>query len=881
MPNPLTGDFDAVVQIATRQINGLLATLHQNGASADAPLKLLHSARTQVGELRHRGPELEAFGDWVVQLERTRPPDSRQPIRDRLVAASPPGAARRVAASLEELEAFPVPAPRDVIRGTAALQLSTVRVSVAEGSTSEITVHADARVRYEADAGTTELPEHVHGEVRAVFEVRKVGAGAGARLIVEPSAEDQKIEFVPRPASGLSDADIARITGQVRKVLRERIVMPPIDLPDGFPFTGFKGLGSGQNTAIALPLQLSGSPAPPTGLGGITQPALGSSGFAFAVGREYVASQIALDGIRDAIAQRTITLRLRTGLFGGRLTYGLRFSAGPSLSFHAAFIEIQGRVEVETETFWAPDGYVEFEQRIGLVLDPATGRVDLEALGDPQVDESWFIPHSRAVNMVRSEIATALAANESAVRAVFRDANESLTEALQAFEGSGSVRYTELDMSTNGVTVRGDFTSAQRIAPVVRISETGLGDAFTAFESWIPGGRIDRFIWSWVEYPTDRLRGPTIWSGEEKSLADADRFILEKPPGITELSRICLRIEGERILPDGSVEDVTAGTTCEVNEPVVAFDAPSWWEPVTVPVWMPDVPEDGPLRDAVAADVAVQNDTLQQGPTQNALVFFPDWDTDRPFDSLATALKTRRRQQIALAVFVILPAGAFEASRRQLETRLEVFPATAAPRVQVVEDTAGGWARTFDVSNRPSLFLINARREVAWSAAGTLDSAAAAQALDQHTSATPEPRFRPLRLSVGVGDPAPDFHFRDDRGHSGALHRLRGRPVLLTFWQSWSTPCLAELHRVQAMRDADKAAPFILAFHGSHDSRNLDAICNEHGLSLPVVEDAEHRVAGAFGVRCWPTTIEIDPEGRISRIQLGTQRHGGSRRPAY
>ena len=33
MPNNLTGDFEAVVQVSIRQLNGLLATLHQNGAT--------------------------------------------------------------------------------------------------------------------------------------------------------------------------------------------------------------------------------------------------------------------------------------------------------------------------------------------------------------------------------------------------------------------------------------------------------------------------------------------------------------------------------------------------------------------------------------------------------------------------------------------------------------------------------------------------------------------------------------------------------------------------------------------------------------------------------------------------------------------------------
>ena len=43
MANALTGDYEAVLQIAIRQINGLLGTLHQNGATEDAALRLPHS----------------------------------------------------------------------------------------------------------------------------------------------------------------------------------------------------------------------------------------------------------------------------------------------------------------------------------------------------------------------------------------------------------------------------------------------------------------------------------------------------------------------------------------------------------------------------------------------------------------------------------------------------------------------------------------------------------------------------------------------------------------------------------------------------------------------------------------------------------------------
>lgn len=868
MTNPLTGDFDAVVQLAVRQINGLLATLHQNGASTDTALKLLHSVRARVGDVRRRTPDVAEFGDWVVGFERARPAGPRPPLREQLIAGAPPGVARRLETTFGELgEVLELPPP-EVVRGTAALQLSTVRLSVPEGSSSEVTVHADVRAHYEPDPGTASLPAAVNGEVRAVYEVRKVVASGKTKLLIRPSPQDQKIEFIPAQGSGLTNIEASLIAVQVRKVLREGISLLPVDLPQGFPFADFKGVGTGPSSAIALPLQLSNKPAPSGGIQGITQSFVGASGFAFGVSREHVQGLIDVEAIRQRIRQRTIRIGIR--VFGrsiGLVTYRLRFSSGPALTFQAGAIEISGRVEVETSRRIAPDGFVSFKQRVTLVLDPATQRVDLETAGEPNVDESWFIPHSTAVNIVKSEIATAIEENNPAVRDIFKDARSKLATALQAFERSASVTYTQLEISPHGVIVHGELSSAQRIAPVVQIGETDLDRAFTAFQSWMPGGRIDRFLWSWVEYPLGR---PTPWSGVAKSVAETNRFILEKPPGISEISQICLRVAGERIRPDGRTESIVVGRICEVGEPVMALDAPSWWEPVMVPVWRPDLPEGAVLRDGITAHISVQTDRPQRELMQNALVFFPDWRSSTPFDALVQALKTMRRQEVALAVFVIVPEGSFDSSRREFEARLAALPAPLAARVQVAEDIEGGWSRTFDVSGMPSLFLINARREFVWSAAGELDPATVAAALDERIVPAPGPRFRPLRLHVSVGERAPDVAFRADRGEEGALHRLGGRSVLFNFWQSWSAPCLAELRRLQAMRNADaRNSPSIVAFHGSTARKSFDDIRKEHGLTFAIVQDAEHQVARTFGVRCWPTTIAIDPDGVVEHIQLG------------
>src|SRR5262245_53260901 len=98
MANNLTGDFEAVVQVSLRQINGLLATLHQSGFSEDAPRPLLHSASIRIGDPHRPRPPVDGdFGDWVLEYQRVRGPVALTDLRAQLTSHAPPGAAKVIA----------------------------------------------------------------------------------------------------------------------------------------------------------------------------------------------------------------------------------------------------------------------------------------------------------------------------------------------------------------------------------------------------------------------------------------------------------------------------------------------------------------------------------------------------------------------------------------------------------------------------------------------------------------------------------------------------------------------------------------------------------------------------------------------------------------
>ena len=340
-------------------------------------------------------------------------------------------------------------------------------------------------------------------------------------------------------------------------------------------------------------------------------------------------------------------------------TYRLRFTRGPTLTFKAGGIEIFARVAAETSSS-APNGWIQFRQLFTLRLDPSSQTITPVRVGDPEVDESWFIPHATAVNAIRSQIDSALAAQTPSIRSAFTDAMGRLDDALNDLDRSAVVSFTGLEITPDGIIIRGNIGGGARRAPVVSIAEIHGGKAFTAFESWIPAGRIDRFIWSWVEHP-----GTGVWYGVERSFTDAHRFIFPNPArrheSQSDLSAdrghpdVAQRGGGRRgqrthLSPAGArVRDRCAVVV--VSRRAADLGA-------------------GPggndrVRKAIRAHVSVQAGVPGKQPLPyNTLVYFADWRSQKPLEALSVALD-RLRNSSALQVIVVLPAGAFDASRRR------------------------------------------------------------------------------------------------------------------------------------------------------------------------------------------------------------------------
>lgn len=160
MPNPLTGDYEAVLQISVRQINGLLATLHQNGArnSGRSP-SLLHTLTNLRIGARPRSQDfaIAQAATWLGSTLKNSGTHDRPAISlADLPAKAPPGLRLRFEAAIADIaSAWTEVVPAGTVRGRAEVQISTPALSLVRG---DVMFHAYIRARFVPDPGSDPLP---------------------------------------------------------------------------------------------------------------------------------------------------------------------------------------------------------------------------------------------------------------------------------------------------------------------------------------------------------------------------------------------------------------------------------------------------------------------------------------------------------------------------------------------------------------------------------------------------------------------------------------------------------------------------------------------------------------------------------------------------
>lgn len=124
----------------------------------------------------------------------------------------------------------------------------------------------------------------------------------------------------------------------------------------------------------------------------------------------------------------------------------------------------------------------------------------------------------------------------------------------------------------------------------------------------------------------------------------------------------------------------------------------------------------------------------------------------------------------------------------------------------------------------------------------------------------------------GAAQAAPNVAFTDLQGQTVTTQDLRGKVVLVKFWATSCTTCVAQMPDTIRHYQELKARGFdTIAVAMQYDPPNYVKNYTEtRRLPFPVVIDAQGKLAKAFGdVQLTPTAFLIDKHGNIIKRYLG------------
>ncbi len=122
-----------------------------------------------------------------------------------------------------------------------------------------------------------------------------------------------------------------------------------------------------------------------------------------------------------------------------------------------------------------------------------------------------------------------------------------------------------------------------------------------------------------------------------------------------------------------------------------------------------------------------------------------------------------------------------------------------------------------------------------------------------------------------VDNPAPDFSLFTPDNQLVTLEGYRGLPVMLNFWATWCSPCVAELPLIQERYLAHRPDLVVLAVNECEPPDVVTDFIADTDLELPVLLDEDCSVGDRdYLVNAYPTSIFIDANGVVQSVYIGS-----------
>ena len=126
--------------------------------------------------------------------------------------------------------------------------------------------------------------------------------------------------------------------------------------------------------------------------------------------------------------------------------------------------------------------------------------------------------------------------------------------------------------------------------------------------------------------------------------------------------------------------------------------------------------------------------------------------------------------------------------------------------------------------------------------------------------------------AAGKGSPAPDFTLKKIDGGELQLSSLRGKAVIVDFWDTWCPPCRKAMPHLQELSVTYSDDLVIVGVAlGREGEAKVRSFVQNHGITFEMVMfNNDQKLIDSFGgIQSIPTTFLIDSDGIIREKWVG------------
>lgn len=109
----------------------------------------------------------------------------------------------------------------------------------------------------------------------------------------------------------------------------------------------------------------------------------------------------------------------------------------------------------------------------------------------------------------------------------------------------------------------------------------------------------------------------------------------------------------------------------------------------------------------------------------------------------------------------------------------------------------------------------------------------------------------------------PAIDWVDESGKTWNRSQLAGKTVVINFWATWCAPCLDELPSLQTLREFSRDTNVVVLTVNVKDPvSRIHQFVSRNGFTFPVVSDRQGALARLWGVKVYPTSVLVSPQGK-------------------